>query len=735
MSSKFSLVIVESPAKCKKIESILGKGFVCKASCGHIMELEKGLEAIDIKNGFEPHYRVSSSKRDVVNELKRMIKKSHTVYLAMDPDREGEAIAYQLAKYLNILNTAKRSTFNEITKTAVQHAIQHPRTIDYNLSDAQKARRVLDRLVGFEISPLLWSHISSSLSLSAGRCQSPALNLLYKREEDIKAFQSKAYYTIFGELDYYEDTVKKQLSVSLPKGDDKIESNETCRKYLESTLPNVGKMYVKDIDITSHKSCPPDPFTTSTLQQEASNVLHINPKMTMSLAQNLYEAGYITYMRTDSTALSEEARKLIYLYIEEAFGKEYYQNKTSTRKSKVSSKKDNQNAQEAHECIRPVDPDKLEVEVSTPLHQKLYELIWKRAIGSQMKPKSYTLRSLMIPVENDGKNIYNLSSVEERVDFKGYTILLNHIREIHKQEVKKEVGWSSLKVGDALYLNKLQGEEQDTKPKARYTAASLVKMLEKSGIGRPSTYSTIISTLIDRQYAREGIQKTEYCERQNFVVDSSSTTVESSTIKKKKPSEKGKLFITEVGEQVRNFLNEHFDNLLEDKFTANIETQLDRIAHGDINWSRVVQSMYDSFHPVVEKLTNATNPANGKKGNLKHKIGTHGKDDYYRVRTKYGMALLKQPTAKKKGQFLSICEKLYEEGEDITLDQAIHLFTLPKTIHLKDNKKAQFCYGKHGFYLKLPSNQKHTAFKTVVVEGDWSHGKYPKTEMVQKIFG
>ena len=290
MSSKFSLVIVESPAKCKKIESILGKGFVCRASCGHVMELEKGLEAIDISNGFEPKYRVSSSKKDVVRELKRMIKKSHTVYLAMDPDREGEAIAYQLAKHLNILHTAKRSTFNEITKDAVKQAIQKPRTIDYNLSDAQKARRVLDRLVGFEISPLLWGHISSSLSLSAGRCQSPALNLLYLREEEIKAFQSKAYYSIYGELYYQKKKKKKTINVSLPKGQDKIESRETCERYLYATLPNIGKMYIKSIDVSSHTSSPPEPFTTSTLQQEASNVLHINPKMTMSLAQNLYEA-------------------------------------------------------------------------------------------------------------------------------------------------------------------------------------------------------------------------------------------------------------------------------------------------------------------------------------------------------------------------------------------------------------------------------------------------------------
>lgn len=731
MKGQFSLVIVESPAKCKKIESILGKGFVCRASCGHVMELEKGLEAIDIPNGFEPKYRITPSKRDVVRELKRMIQKSHTVYLAMDPDREGEAIAYQLAKYLGILNTAKRSTFNEITKQAVSQAIQNPRSIDYHLNDAQKARRVLDRLVGFEISPLLWNHISSSLSLSAGRCQSPALDMLYQREEEIKAFQSQAYFTIYGQLSYEADSERTSIQVSLPKGKDKIKSLETCETYLEASLSGVGTMRVADIQESEHTSSPSDPFTTSTLQQEANNQLHMNPKTTMSLAQNLYESGYITYMRTDSTALSEEAKKLAKILIYERFGKSYYQKK---KKTATAVPKKDSTAQEAHECIRPVDMDKIKIDVPTPGHQRLYELIWKRTIASQMKPKKYHMRQYDIPVEKDGKDVYHLSHTEENVEFPGYTILSSFLKCLSSSSeftLPEPDVWSVLNKGDILQLENLTGEEQDTKPKARYTAASLVKSLEKSGIGRPSTYSTIISTLIDRQYAREGVQKTDYYEKTNLKIDKSSTDVKRGSSRKKKPSEKGKLFITEIGERVRNFLHQNFERLLENEFTSSIENKLDHIASGKENWSHVVQIVYDSFHPMVEKLREAK--ASSSKGNLRVKLGDHGKDEFYRVRTKYGMAILKQSKGKKKGTFVSICDKLYEEGEELTLEQAVCLSNFPRTIHLKDNEKAQFCYGKHGFYLKIPSRDKKKPFQTVVVDGDWSHGKLPKKEMVQEL--
>ena len=733
MKKQFSLVIVESPAKCKKIESILGKGFVCRASCGHVMELEKGLEAIDIKNGFEPKYRVTPSKRDVVSELKRMIQKSHTVYLAMDPDREGEAIAYQLANHLGILKTAKRSTFNEITKQAVSQAIQNPRTIDFHLNDAQKARRVLDRLVGFEISPLLWNHISSSLSLSAGRCQSPALDMLYQREEEIKAFQSQAYFAISGELSYQHNKKSNLIQVSLPKGADKIASLKTCATYLEASLPGVGTFRVAEVQETEHTSSAGEPFTTSTLQQEANNQLHINPKTTMSLAQNLYESGYITYMRTDSTALSEEAKKLIKMLIYDQFGKPYYQKTKKSSDAKAKTKKD-PTAQEAHECIRPVDMDKIKIDVPTPAHQRLYELIWKRAVASQMKPKRYRLRQFDIPVEKDGEVVYRLSHTEENTEFPGHTILGAYLKSLNSSEtftLPTPEEWSPLSKSDSLQLSHLTGEEQDTRPKARYTAASLVKALEKSGIGRPSTYSAIITTLVDRQYAREGVQKTEYYEKTNLKIDHTSTEVEQGKAKKKKPSEKGKLFITEVGERVRNFLHQNFERLLEDRFTADIESKLDHIASGNERWSDVVQLVYDSFHPIVEKLQ-AAKPA-GSKGNLREKLGEKGKDEFYRVRTKYGMAILKQPKEKKKGSFVSICEKLYEEGEDLTLQQAICLSSFPKTIHLKEGQKAQFCYGKHGFYLKIPSRDKKKPFQTVVVEGDWSHGKLPKKDMVQQL--
>lgn len=725
------LVIVESRAKCKKIESLLGSNYKCVASLGHICELEPGLEAIEVHNNFNPRYRVMSSKRKLVSELRQLCQKADIVYLAADPDREGEAIAKDLATYLNISKTAKRITFNEITKKAVQGAIDSPRQIDIPLCEAQKARRVLDRLVGFEVSPILWEYVAKRLS--AGRCQSPALEILFQREHAIRDFKSKAFYSIGGTLlkDMTDSLKSKPRSKSTSKSksksksdstgptevtvktNDKIDGTTTCLEYLASTL--LSKFIVTQINKKDKTSNPPPPFTTSTLQQDSSTKLSLNPKITMQCAQRLYERGLITYMRTDSTCLSDEAKTTIGRYIQDTYGKEYW--KLRNYQSKQA------NAQEAHEAIRPVKVETLSeglVDIDNS-DRRLYDLIWKRAVASQMTERRFVeqIATIGVFLLSNNELVYNLVTGEEETGFDGYTRLYQ----------PKPTCLTPLVENELLRLHQLDGEEKETKPKARFTEASLVKDIERCGIGRPSTFSTIISTLMDRNYARIGTLtkgKDKSVTKQLYRIHHGASEVETVDVKRSVPSEKGKLFITELGESVRNFLHQHFGNLLSSSFTSNIEERLDEIAGGNESWVSVVGEFYQSFHPTVEKLRSESS-ASGGGDQLQQTYGIRGKYEYKRIRTKYGLALARNiVSSKSKAKYLTIVSDLYGDGSSLTLEQVYQLFRFPKTIQFQDGVTVELHYGRNGFYLKWSTGSMN-------LSGDYSGGQTPPSDVLSDV--
>lgn len=685
------LLIVESKSKCSKIEGYLGKGYKCMASLGHIYELEKGLQAIDIADNFNPKYRLMADKRSIVGDLQRAAKRAEIVYLAADPDREGEAIALHLSESLKIPNAKlKRITFNEITQKAILAAIGNPREIDIPLCNAQKARRVLDRLFGFTISPVLWDHVGKGLS--AGRCQSPALDIICRRELEINAFASNMFYSLFGDL----ESKLGQLAV---KYDEKISNKEACCQLLEFLL--VANYMVDDVTKKDRKSNPPPPHTTSTLQQEASNRLSMNPKNTMKVAQKLYERGHITYMRTDSTCLSDDAKKNISTHISKTYGKEYLTPRNYASKAK--------NTQEAHEAIRPVkvsnSPEMMKF--SDPDEKRLYDIIWKRAVASQMTERRYTQQILTILATVLGKEAVKLFSDEEVTTFQGYEILY-----------QKPLGKiTELKQGDTLEMEQFKGEERDTKPKPRYTEASLVKELESSGIGRPSTFSNIVSTLLDRNYVEHGKTSKQKVEKTNLFIKRGQTAITDEVISKAATSEKGKLKATELGLRVREFLNNHFTNILSEQLTSTIEDRLDCVAEGNDCWVSVVREFYESFYPTVVKMSPGNSSLPNKKVN---ELGNHGKYSYAIINTKFGLALSKTETGKKtaKPKYLPICKELYSEGNDLQLTQVKTLFKFPRTIKYDCGTEISFCYGKNGFYLKHPN-------ASMSLDGDFSQGSAP----------
>ncbi len=685
-----NLLIVESKSKCGKIESYLGKDYKCLASLGHIYELVEGLEAIEIHNNFNPRFRLMSSKRALVGDLQRAAKRATTVYLAADPDREGEAIAYHLSQALKVSSDKiKRITFNEISKKAVQEALANPREIDIPLCDAQKARRVLDRLFGFTISPVLWDYVGKSLS--AGRCQSPALEIICQREQEISNFASNMFYSIFGDLNHPKGciTVKYQ---------EKIPDLTTCQSLMEFLL--LASYTVSHINQINRTSKPPPPHTTSTLQQEASNRLSMNPKTTMQIAQKLYEKGHITYMRTDSTILSEDAKRDINKYVLNTYGENYHHPRNFTSKVK--------NTQEAHECIRPVkighSPDQMKF--TEPKEGRLYEMIWKRAVGSQMAERQATQQIMTILATVVGKQALELFTDEEITTFMGYEILY--------QKAPGKI--TDLKVGEILSLEKFKGEEKDTKPKPRYTEASLVKELERSGIGRPSTFSNIVTTLLERNYVELGTNQTKKINRTNLFITKDRPEVTSEIEKKNATSEKGKLRATILGLRVRTFLGEHFQNILSEGLTSEIEDRLDNVANGQDDWVSVVREFYQSFYPTVEKLT-SEKTTNSKK---MLEIGILGKYCYSIINTKYGPAFSKTETNRKmsKPTYLTVCKNLYGDGSGLSLDQVKTLYKFPRKIRCPCGKEIDLCYGKNGFYLKYGSCSTNLV-------GDYSNGQVP----------
>lgn len=558
------LIIVESPAKANTIKKFLGGNTKVVASMGHIRDLPKSKMGIDIEHDFEPEYINIRGKGDLIKSLKAEAKKAKKVFLATDPDREGEAIAWHLAYILQIPEDSTcRVTFNEITKDAVQNSIKHPRKIDMNLTDAQQARRVLDRIVGYKISPVLWKKVRRGLS--AGRVQSVAVKLIVDREEEIEKFIPEEYWNIFVTL---LDEVSRKTFVAKLYGKDKKKIELHCKEEVDAILKNIenGKYIVSEVKKGERKRTPAPPFTTSTMQQEASRKLGFTLKKTMSIAQGLYEGvkvegkgtvGLITYMRTDSTRISDEARAAAKIEIERQYGKEYYENRYYKTK---------QNSQDAHEGIRPtyidLNPEKIKDSL-TKEQYKLYKLIYNRFLASQMQAAVYDTISANIDVNN-----YNFRATGQSLKFKGFMVLYVETQDDDKED-DKDSFVPELKEGQEVIKKKIDSKQSFTEPPPRYTEASLVKALEEKGIGRPSTYSPTITTILERRY----IEK-----------------------------EQKQLVPTELGKVVNKLLTENFTDVINIEFTAKIEEEFDEVAEGKESWKQVIREFYGPFEKEVEKV-------------------------------------------------------------------------------------------------------------------------------------
>jgi len=668
-----NLLIVESPAKAKTIEKILGEDFEVKSCYGHIRDLEKTDMGIDVNNNFLPRYKVPEEKAKVVKELKALAKKAKEVWLASDEDREGESISWHLAEVLDLdPKTTKRIVFHEITKNAIQNAVKNPRWIDMNLVDAQQARRVLDRLVGFELSPVLWKKIGMQRSLSAGRVQSVAVKLIAEREREINQFKVSSHFrneAIFSAPDNGKD-------IQFKAEDGKERTIEEAEEFLVSCA---GADYtVKDIQVKPGKRSPAAPFTTSTLQQEASRKLGYGVSKTMVLAQKLYESGKITYMRTDSVNLSQTALGEIHSEIKSSFGDKYLEPRTY--KSKSAS------AQEAHEAIRPTY-----IQNSTDDDndtKRLYELIWKRTIACQMSDAALEKTTAKIEISTN-KNQF--SATGEVMKFDGF--LKVYMESTDEDEEKDDEGrLPTLTVGQKLELVKLSATEKFTRPAPRYTEASLVKKLEELGIGRPSTYAPTISTIIKRNYVEK--RDKEGTKREIRILELEKDKVVNKSIFENTGAEKSKLFPTDLGLVVTDFLNQYFEKVMDYSFTANIEEEFDKIAEGKQQWSKMVGDFYTPFHKEVEHTLETAERAKGER-----ELGTDpvsGKPVIARM-GRYGpMVQIGAQDEEEKPRFAKL--KQDQSIETINLEQAMDLFKLPRNLGQFEDEDVTVNIGRFGPY-------------------------------------
>ena len=669
-----NLVIVESPAKAKTIEGYLGKDFTVKASMGHIRDLAKGNDAIDVHNNFLPHYIVSEGKEQVVQELKKLVKQSDIIWLATDEDREGEAIAWHLYEELNLSNKiTKRFVYHEVTKSAILKAIEKPREIDNNLVNAQQARRILDRLVGFELSPVLWRKVRPSLS--AGRVQSVAVRLIVEREREIIDFSSSSAFKVSGIFLPEQDNAKSFIA-ELPK---RLETQQQAESFLVSCKN--ANFTVHSIETKPGKKSPAPPFTTSTLQQEASRKLGLSIDRTMRIAQQLYEAGHITYMRTDSVNLSESAISLAMNEISNEFGNSYALARHYTNKSS--------NAQEAHEAIRPTDFHKHSID-SGKDEQRLYELIWKRAIASQMADAQLekTTASILISTNNEF-----LVAMGEVIRFEGF---LKVYTESHDDDQEQEDSkrLPAMNKGDILTNEYLQAIQRFQKPAPRYTEASLVKKLEELGIGRPSTYAPTISTIQKRDYV---VKENRDGKKRDFTTLMLKENILSAEIKSENfGAEKSKLFPTDIGMVVNDFLVEHFGNIIDFNFTANVEEQFDEIARGECEWTSMLEGFYKPFHSEVEKALSGTS----KRANTSRLLGIDPVSDLqvYATITRFGSAAqIGESGGEIPPKFASL--KANQSISTITLEEALALFKLPRSLGLFEEMEIKVGIGKFGPYL------------------------------------
>ncbi len=666
-----NLVIVESPAKAKTIEKFLGKDYTVHSSFGHIADLPSKELGVDVDGDFKPKYIVSSDKKAVVKKLKDLSKKAEMVWLASDEDREGEAIAWHLAESLELdKSRTKRIVFHEITKPAILKAIENPREINYDLVNAQQARRVLDRLVGYELSPVLWRKVKGGLS--AGRVQSVSVRLIVERERDILNFESKASYRIDAEF----IANGKKFKAKLPK---QFESKKEAQAFLEN---NIGATFkVGDLTTKPAKKSPAPPFTTSTLQQEAARKLYFSVSKTMNMAQRLYEAGHITYMRTDSVNLSKQAQEGAKDEILTAYGKEFSNPKNFTTKNK--------GAQEAHEAIRPTNFANHTVEAEYD-QKRLYELIWKRAIASQMSDAK--LERTNVRIEADKHNeVFTANG--EVIKFEGF---LKVYLEGHDDEDQEEDGiLPAMKVNDVLGNTFVKATERFTRPPSRFTEAALVKKLEELGIGRPSTYAPTISTIQNRKYIEKGTDEgSERSYAELLLVDGA---IKEKQLKEKTGSNKGKLVPTDIGMVVNDFLVAHFSSILDYHFTAKVEQDFDAIASGDEEWTKVMKSFYKDFHPVVEDVAQNAEREVGER--VLGKDPESGKPVSVRL-GKFGpMVQIGTVEDEEKPRFASLNPG--QTLSSITYEEAMDLFKLPKDLGEYKGEPVSVANGRFGPYVKF----------------------------------
>ncbi len=678
-----NLLIVESPAKAKTIEKFLGEDFVVRASYGHVRDLEKDGMSVDIANGFIPKYAVTPDKYRVINDLKALMKNAEQVWLATDEDREGEAISWHLCQALNLdVYTTKRIVFHEITKTAIQKAVANPRKLDLNIVNAQQARRVLDRLVGFEISPVLWRKLSRN-SLSAGRVQSVAVKLVVEREREIQKFNATPFFRVNAIFDVKNDAgkivaLKAELS-------EKYEKEQDAMAFLQRCVP--ANYSIENIEIKPARRKPAPPFTTSTLQQEASRKLGFAVNRTMSAAQKLYEQGYITYMRTDSTNLSDTAMVAMAAQIEFLYGKNF----VHTRQYKTNKP----GAQEAHEAIRPTYMDKREIDGDGDM-KRLYDLIWKRSIASQMAEAQLERTNVNIKISTIERA--KLIATGEVIKFEGF--LKVYLEGKDEDEDEEASGMlPPLSIGQVLPLNEMTAMERFTRPPARYTEASLVKQLEELGIGRPSTYAPTITKIMEEGRGYVIKENREGMERKFGVMSLKNGQINKRIDKEMTGAAKNVLTATDMGILVVDFLDQHFQEIMNYNFTADVENKFDSIADGKLQWQKMLEDFYHPFHATVEDTILNAERVTGER--ILGKDPETGRTVLVRM-SKFGPVAQIGSTDElgedEKPKYANL--KAGQAMETLGLEDALDLFGLPRTLGKHEGEELTVGAGRFGPYIK-----------------------------------
>ena len=666
-----NLVIVESPAKASTIEKILGQDFKVVSSYGHVRDLEKKNMGVDLSGSFTPQYQVSNDKKKIIQSLAKDCKKSDVVWLATDEDREGEAIAWHLYEVLGLKNKdVNRIVFHEITATAIKKAVQNPRDININLVNAQQARRILDRIVGFKLSPILWKKVKSGLS--AGRVQSVAVRLIVEKEKSIINFNSKKTYQVSANF----KTSQSDILYATMLQDVDLKSH--ARTLLESFI--VSKFSISSIETKPSNSSPSAPFTTSSLQQTASNRLGFSVSRTMSVAQRLYESGHITYMRTDSTNLSKDSLMSIEKYVIKEYGDIYFKKRTYATKSK--------SAQEAHEAIRPTNVQNLDCG-KDDAQKKLYKLIWERAVCSQMSDAIFDKTTVKIDVSNEYQSVFQ--SKGQTIRFDGY---LKNQKTFGLSSAKDKL-LPVLNTGELLNVQEISAKEKFSKPPSRFTEASLVKKLEELGIGRPSTYAPTISTIQKREYVLK--DDVEGKQRKHIHLILQDDIIKEQEVVEITGLEKKKLIPTEIGKITNDFLVKHFQDILEYNFTAKVETQFDDVAMGKQEWKSMIQSFYTQFEPTVLKVDRDSDKATGLR-----ELGLDpvSKKNIYVRLGKYGpiVQLGDLEEGQEKPKYAKLRKGQTIDG--ISLSEALALFELPRTIGKFQEKEVVVSEGRYGPYIK-----------------------------------